>query len=120
MIDSRQIWKNALKNCPNSYDSFEQCFSYKLNEYAPKKTKWVTRNNKSHMNNFLRRAIMERSKLKKTANKTKHPVDIKMYKKQKNYVVGLNLNMLNLNILIPWIAKKVLNVFRINVNPTSQ
>ena len=42
------------------------------------------------MNNFLRRAVMERSKLKNKANETKHPVDIKMYKKQKNYVVGLN------------------------------
>ena len=27
---------------------------------------------------------------KNKANKTKHPVDIKMYKKQRNYVVGLN------------------------------
>ena len=27
--------KNALKSCSNSYDSFEQCFSSKLNEYAP-------------------------------------------------------------------------------------
>ena len=82
--------ENALKCCPNSYDSFEQCFSSKLNEYAPKKTKWVRGNNKSHMNKFLRRAIMKRSKLKNNANETKHPVDIKMYKKQRNYVVGLN------------------------------
>ena len=28
--------ENALKSCPNSYGS-EQCFSSKLNEYAPKK-----------------------------------------------------------------------------------
>ena len=28
--------ENALKSCPNSYDIFEQCFSSKLNEYAPK------------------------------------------------------------------------------------
>ena len=82
--------ENALKSCPNSYNSFEQCFSSKLNEYAPKKTKWVRGNNKSHMNKFLRRAIMKRSKLKNKANETKHPVDIKMYKKQRNYVVGLN------------------------------
>ena len=33
---------------------------------------------------------MKRSKLKNKANKTKHPVDIKMYKKQRNYVVGFN------------------------------
>ena len=42
------------------------------------------------MNKFLRRAIMKRSKLKNNANETKHPVDIKMYKKQRNYVIGLN------------------------------
>ena len=29
--------ENALKSCPNSYDSFEQCFSSERNEYAPKK-----------------------------------------------------------------------------------
>ena len=39
---------------------------------------------------FLRHAIKKRSKLKNKANKMKHPVDIKMYKKQRNYVVGLN------------------------------
>ena len=64
--------------------SFEQCFSSKLNEYAPKKTKWVRENNKSHINKFLRRAITKKSKLKNNANETKHPVDIKMYKKQRN------------------------------------
>ena len=32
--------ENALKSCPNSYDSFEQCFSSKLNEYVPKKQSW--------------------------------------------------------------------------------
>ena len=29
--------ESALKSCPNSYDSFEQCFSSKLNEYRLKK-----------------------------------------------------------------------------------
>ena len=33
---------------------------------------------------------MKRSKLKNKDNKTKHLVDIKMYKKQGNYVAGLN------------------------------
>ena len=42
------------------------------------------------MNNFLTGAIMTRSKLRNKANKTKHPVDIKMYTEQRNYVVGLN------------------------------
>ena len=43
-----------------------------------------------HMNKFLRCAIMKRSKIKTKANETKHPVDTEMYKKQRNYVVGLN------------------------------
>ena len=42
--------ENALKSCPNSYDSFELCFSSKRNKYAPKKTKRVRGNNKSHIN----------------------------------------------------------------------
>ena len=42
------------------------------------------------MHKFLRRAIMKRSKLKNKANKTRFPVDIKMYKKPRNYIVGLN------------------------------
>ena len=51
--------ENALKSCPNSYDSFEECFSSKLNEYAPKKTKCLRWSNKSHMDKFLRRVIMK-------------------------------------------------------------
>ena len=47
-------------------------------------------NNKSHMKKFLRRAIMKRSKIKTEDNETKHPIDIEMYKKQRNYIVGLN------------------------------
>ena len=90
VISFKADQEDALKSCPNSYNSFEQCFSSKLNEYAPKKTKWVRGNNKSHMNKFLRRAIMKRSKIKTKGNETKHPVDIEMYKKQRNYVVGLN------------------------------
>ena len=33
---------------------------------------------------------MKRSKLKNKVNKTKNPTDIKMYKKQRNYIVDLN------------------------------
>ena len=47
-------------------------------------------NEKPHMNKNLRRAIMKRSKLKNKANKTKHPLDIMNYKKQRNYVTKLN------------------------------
>ena len=39
---------------------------------------------------MLHKAIMKRSKLKNKANKTKLPVDINNYKKQRNYVMNLN------------------------------
>ena len=39
---------------------------------------------------MLREAIMKRSKLKNKANKTKLPVDINNYKKQRNCVVNLD------------------------------
>ena len=42
------------------------------------------------MNKNLRRAIRKRSKLKNKANKTKSPLDIMNYKKQRNYVAQLN------------------------------
>ena len=57
-------------------------FLSKLNEYATKKTMWLRGYNKSHMNKFLRRPIMKRSKLKNKAIKTKHPQETKLYKKQ--------------------------------------
>ena len=37
VISFKADLEDVLKSCPNSYDSFEQCFSSKLNEYAPKK-----------------------------------------------------------------------------------
>ena len=62
--------ENALKSCPNSCDSLEQCFSSKLNEYALNKTKSIKGNNISRMTKLLRPAIMKASKLKNKANKT--------------------------------------------------
>ena len=53
--------ENPLKNCPNSYNSFEQFCSPKPNECSPIKAKWVTGTNESHIKNF----IMKSSKLKK-------------------------------------------------------
>ena len=63
-------------------------------------------NNKPHVNKMLRKAIMKRSKLKNKANKTKLPVDINNYKKQRNYVANLNKRAkLNSNILIDMTVK---------------
>ena len=55
---------------------------------------------------MLRKAIVKRSKLKNKANKTKLPVDINNYKKQRNYVANLNKRAkLNSNILIDMTVK---------------
>ena len=61
-----------------------------MNKHAPKKRKWVRGNHKPHINKELRKAIMKRSRLKNKANKTKKPIDISNFKKQRNYVVNLN------------------------------
>ena len=80
----------TLPECPNSYETFEGAFKTSLDKYAPKKKKWLRRNSKPHVNKMLRKAIMERSKLKNKANKTKLPADINNYGKQRNYVVNLS------------------------------
>ena len=59
---------------------------------------------------------MKRSKLKNKANKTKLPVDINNYKKQRNYVANLNKRAkLNSNILID-MTVKMASLFGLLVN----
>ena len=82
--------QEALQSCKGSYDAFDNYFTSILNKHAAKKKKVLRGNEKPHMNKYLRRAIMKRSKLKNKANKTKHPLDIVNYKKQRNYVTKLN------------------------------
>ena len=77
---------DVLTACTNSFETFQDA----LDKYAPKKKKWLRGNNEPHVNKMLRKAIMKRSKLKNKANKTKLPVDINNYKKQRNCVVNLN------------------------------
>ena len=80
----------VLTECINSYETFEDAFKTSLEKYPPKKKKWLRENNKPHVNKMLRKAIMKICKLKNKANKTKLPVDINNYKKQRNYVVNLD------------------------------
>ena len=61
-----------------------------LNTHAPQKVKILRGNHKPHSNKNLRKAIMKRSRLKNKANRSKGPVDIANYKKQRNLVVSLN------------------------------
>ena len=82
--------QEALQSCKGSFDTFDNNFTSCLNKHAPKKKKVLRENEKPHMNNNLRRATMKSSKLKNKANKTKNPLDIMNYKKQRNYVTKLN------------------------------
>ena len=80
----------ALIDCGDSYDKFENIFTSKLNKHAPRKRKWVRGNHKPHINKELRKTIMKRSRLKNKANKTKKSIDTSNLKKQRNYLVNLN------------------------------
>ena len=88
--DLKQDLAAALNDCGDSYDVFEQRFVANLNKHAPKKKKLIRGNNKPHMNKMFRQAIMERSRLKNKANKTKSHLNIRNYKKQQKIVVNLN------------------------------
>ena len=61
-----------------------------LNKHAPLKSKLIRGNNKPFETKTLRKAIMERSTLKKKANNLNNPLAIKLYKKQRNYTVNLS------------------------------
>ena len=82
--------QEALQSCKGSYDAFDNNFNSCLNKHAPKKKKVLRRNEKPHMNNNLRWAFMKRSKLNNKANKTKNPLHIMNYEKQRDYVTKLN------------------------------
>ena len=61
-----------------------------LNKHAPLKTKAIRGNHKSFINKNLRKEIMKRSALKKRTIASNNPEMIKLYKKQRNYVVNLS------------------------------
>ena len=81
---------SSLKNCNGEYESYEQNFIKVLNTHAPKKVKILRENHKPHYYKNLRKAIMKRSTLKNKAKRSKVPVDIVNYKKERNLVVSLN------------------------------
>ena len=82
--------KSSLNNCNGNFDIYEKTFTSALNSHAPKKVKVLRGYHKPHLNKKLRKAIMERSRLKNKASKSKQHADIASYKKQLNLVVSLN------------------------------
>ena len=80
----------SLRNCNGDYENYEQNFSKVFNTHAPKNVKMLKGNHKPHYYKNLKKAIMKRSRLKNKAKRTKAPIDIVNYKKQRNLVVSLN------------------------------
>ena len=81
---------SSLRNCNGEYENCEQNFIKMLNTHAPKKVKISRGNHKPNYYKNLSKAIIKRSRLKNKATRTKAPVDIVNYKKQRNLVVSLN------------------------------
>ena len=81
-----------MQDYKNLFDDFDSAFITSLDTHLLKKTKWLRENNKHHIRKPLRQAVIKWSKLMNKLNKTKLLIDIKNYKKQRNYVVTRNRN----------------------------
>ena len=93
-IDSFKVdlEKNLSENTHSGdFSSLNSALEVSLEKHAPYKTRVVRGNNKPHVSKALRKAIMTRSRLKNIYNKTRSRTDFENYKKQRNYVVNLNL-----------------------------
>ena len=73
-----------------THTAFENNFVSILDKHAPKKTNILRGNQNHHFNKNLWKPIMIRSRLKNKANKSKNPIDIAKFKRQKNLVQNLN------------------------------
>ena len=73
-----------------THAAFQNNFVSILNKHAPKKTKILRGNQKPHFNKNLRKQIMIRSRLKNKSNKSKNPIYIAKFKRQRNLVTNLN------------------------------
>ena len=75
--------------CPYDFSSFYNIIISTLNKHTPCKIKMIRGNNKSFITKRLKKEIWKRSRLKNTANKTRHQFDISQYKRQRNLVTSL-------------------------------
>ena len=86
------VFGNTVWNLPEkaNYTESENQFPRVLNKNVPLKSKIIRGNNKLFVTKTLRKVIMRRSALKKNADNLNDPLAIKLYKKQRNYVVNLS------------------------------
>ena len=82
---------NLFKEGIYDYDKFEEIFQQTFEKIAPLKRNIIRGNNKPFMTKDLNKAIATRSRLLNIAKKSHDPIDIKRYKKQRNFVKNLNL-----------------------------
>ena len=75
------------------YPLFESIFIDVLNTHAPVTTKKVRANNHQFMTKALRKAIMTRSRLKNAYLKTRNSKNWENYKKQRNFVNTLAIQI---------------------------
>ena len=81
---------NLNRIIPGDTNSFLETVNSVLDKHMPIKHKILRGNHKPHVNKELKKAISTRSRLRNIANKTGNNDDIGKYKKQRNYVKGLN------------------------------
>ena len=108
------------------YSIFQQIFIELLDKHAPIKKKILRANNSTFMTKALRKAIMQRSRLKNIYYKTRNAENWNSYKKQRNFCTNLlrdvkkeyygNLNIKELNdnkkfwkMIKPYFSDKGLN-----------
>ena len=80
----QQMIKGKFYKEKNKYESFSDTFKAIVNKHAPQKEKIVRENSASFMTKELRKAIMNRSRLKKKYQDWPSRENFKNWKKQKN------------------------------------
>ena len=81
---------NLAENSPDNIEAFISLFDQTLDKFAPHKTVTVRGNNKPHMSKTLRKAMMQRTRLKNKANKSHDEGDLQRYREQRNLIVKMN------------------------------
>ena len=91
-FDSKQFKLDICNSMSavRTHAAFENNFVTVLDKYAPKKTKILRGNQKPHFTKNLRKQILIRSRLKNKATKSKNPIDIVKFKRQRNLMSNLN------------------------------
>ena len=83
---------SKMSNTTFEYSHFENIFMNTLNNYAPSKQKYIRANESCFMNKTLKKAVMQRTKLKNKYLRNNTTENKLEYKKQRNFCVKLFKN----------------------------